>query len=98
MNRAIFGGYQERFAVLGHTQVTADADGVFLPDLPNENRVRRIVLRSPDPFTFTLDGSDPAAITAMYSLADEVVTLDCDGTQVQLAGTAADIKIIYFGT
>lgn len=98
MNRGIFEGMQGRFAVLGHTNVVADADGIGLPDLPNERRLRRILLRPTGNITFTLDGSDPTAPAAMYALKDEIIVLDCAGDFVQLAGGDVDVKVIYFGT
>lgn len=98
MNRAIFEGGAGRYAVLGHTALTLDPGGSALPDLPNEGRLRRIVVRAKGPFTFTLDGTDPTGTSAMYALKDEVIVLDSDGAGVRLAGAAADCKIIYLGT
>ena len=98
MNRGIFEGTQGRFAVLGHANVVADPGGVSLPELPNEGRLRRIVLRASGPITFKLDGSDPTEEDAMYMLEDEIVVLDCDGTGVRIAGAGVNVKILYLGT
>lgn len=98
MNRGIFEGTQGRFAVLNHANVIADAGGQSLPDLPNEGRLRRIVMRPTGDITFTLDGSDPTAEEAMYALADEIVVLDCAAEGVLVAGANVDVKLIYLGT
>lgn len=99
MNRGIFEGALGRYSVLGHSRVTADSvtsGGVELPDLPNDNRVRRTVLRFRGDTSFTLDATDPAG-DAMYALADEIVVIDSSPADVRLRGDS-DVEIIYFGT
>lgn len=100
-NHALFESGMGRSTVLGHTRVDADAvsGGVPLPNLPNDNRVRRTVLRSKGDFEWTADGSDPALGGGMYGLADEVMVYDGDPALIRLWATATtDVRIIYMGT
>jgi hypothetical protein len=90
-----------RYAVLGHEQVTADntSGGVPLPNPPNDNRVRRIVLRAKADYLFKSDGSDPNDGKGMYVLKDEIVVTDSDPALIRLyASPSADVRIIYYGT
>lgn len=87
-----------RYAILGHTHATAPAGGIALPNLPNDNRVRRTVIRGKGALTFTLDGSDPTGPDAFYALADEVIVLDSDPSTVLIAGSNVDVRIMYLGT
>lgn len=90
-------GVHSRLKVLGHAQVTADADGAPLPTLPNVNDIRRVIVRPKGNITFTLDGSDPTAAAAMYMKEDEIVVLDTAPELIRLAGPDVDTKLIYLG-
>ena len=99
MNRGVFENGQGRYSVLGHARVTADTStsgGVPLPDLPNDMRVRRTILRFRAPTSYTMDGTDPSG-PAFYALADEIAVLDSDPSLVRLRGSG-NVEIVYLGT
>jgi hypothetical protein len=97
------GGLQVRYAPLGHFEVTVGATAVGLPNIPNPERVRRIVIRPlGEAIVFTDDGTTPSASHGMPLLEDEILVYDGqeaeDFQMIRRAAADADVRVIYYGT
>lgn len=93
-------GLQVKYAPLGHAEQTVGGSPVGLPTIPNEDRVRRVVIRplSADIY-WTDDGSTPSAAHGMLIYKDEIVVydgLDLAAFKMYSAGSA-DVRVIYYG-
>lgn len=92
------------YSALGHEQLTVGSTAVGLPNLPNLDRLRRVVIRNLNqPINWQDDGNDPTSSTGFHALADEIVVYDGEFDLIKFirASTAtadADVRIAYYGT
>lgn len=95
-------GLQVKYSSLGHESQLVEAVAVGLPNIPNEERVRRVVIRplSAD-IIWTDDGTDPTTSGhGMVLYKDEILVYDGrDLSAVRMISDAsADVRVIYYGT
>jgi hypothetical protein len=96
------GGQQIRYTSLGHFEQAVTTTPVGLPSIPNQERVRRVVIRplGADVY-FTDDGTTPDPGHGMAILTNEVFVYDgrdLVAFKMVSAGLTADVRIIYYGT
>lgn len=95
------GGVQIKFAAIAHRENNAvSATPVGLPSIPDENLVKRVVIRVLlDTIYWTDDGTPPTASHGFPLEKDE--TLIYDGHDLSLfqmiSATTSDVRVIYYG-
>ena len=95
------GGVQIKFAAIAHRENNAvTSSPVGLPSIPNEDFVKRVVLRVlGDTIYWTDDGTTPSTSHGFPLEKDE--TLVYDGHDLNLfkmiSASVSDVRVIYYG-
>jgi len=95
------GGVQIKFTAILHAENNAvTSSPVGLPSIPNENFIKRVVLRVlGDTIYWTDDGSNPTSTHGFPLEKDE--TLVYDGHDLNLfkmiSASVSDVRVIYYG-
>lgn len=94
-------GVQIKFTALLQAERTVAGTPVGLPSIPDEERIRRVVIRVlDDTIYFTDDGSVPAVNHGFPLLKDE--TLVYDGRFLtdfsMVSASTSNVRVIYYGT
>ena len=96
------GGVQIRFVPIAHEEVAVGSTPVGLPSIPDEHRVRRVVIRPLGAdIVYTDDGSTPSASHGIPILENEVFVYDGYPLEIQIvrrAAVDADVRVAYYGT
>jgi hypothetical protein len=95
------GGVQVKFTALLHAENNAvGGSPVGLPSIPNEDRIRRVVIRVLlDTIYFTDDGSTPTSSHGFPIEKDETLVYDGhDLAQFKMvSASTSDVRVIYYG-
>lgn len=89
---------------LGHFSLTASSAAVGLPNLPDLQRLRRVVILPQDnPVRFRDDGTDPTPTTGMKVFSNQFLVYDSSFDVIKFVkDTAAtsDVTVLvaYYGT
>ena len=94
------GGVQIKFSAIAHRENNAVTSSVGLPSIPNEDLVKRVIIRVlGDTIYWTDDGTTPTTSHGFPLEKDE--TLVYDGHDLSLfrmiSATVSDVRVIYYG-
>lgn len=88
------------YSPLGHDKFDATTGAAIgLPNLPNPNRLRRVMIRPRGEVRFRDDGVDPDSANGMRLLADETLVYDGDFIALKFIGigSTATVDVAYYG-
>lgn len=95
-------GVQVRFTPLGVEEQAVSSTAVGLPNMPDAEKVRRVVIRPLNAdIVYSDDGSDPTAGHGIPVLENEVLVYDgtkiSDFKMIRRAAVDADVRVAYYG-